>query len=848
MRCCLLMALCVVAPLSLAVADTPWLVAGEYGDIRIVVAADAPAAHRAAADDLALYWQRVTGHTPPVSDKADGGIAFWVGDSALPEGLGQHVRDHLPGESGVYLRTVDQDGLKGLVLAGGAGDGAVNAVYVFLERYLGVRWVTPDITHVPPAPPSLPAIDYQYTPAFRYRWTGNWRGATREQVAAFERANRLRVPDIGSNGHNLYELVPPDRFFDTHPEYYSLMDGRRVAPAGEDWRTPAYKANFGNHYAQLCMTNPEVPERIMETLREWVAKRPDTPIWGVMQEDNFGFCQCPECAAVDSAEDSRAGALMTGINRVAERYAAEFPDKEIITYAYLWSRKPPRTVRPASNVIVQLCSIECDASKPLDDPDSPENSVFAAELKGWAAISERLFLYDYVPNYRAWFRPHPNLHVIQPNLRFFAQNKVEGVFVSGCTEPKGAFTLLRTYLIAKALWDPNVDADAVIDEFLALYYEDAAPHVRRYIDAEQQAAAANGAVMTCYDPGWWIDSNLVRTGRAILADARAAANSDDVRERVHLLELSVDYAAMKAAPDVTIEGGTITVERPEAPSIDSMIAAFEAAGVRELDEETWHHGDLRRHFDVTFERPRHQVSELATLENDAYLVWVAPALQGSILRWQYKPTGAELLNGFARYGAGPGTFEEWVSTPGRPEGPPAETYEVVERSTRHLVLRATTSDGLEIRRRMSLPEGVAPLQIETTLSNPTSGPLPGNLKLHPEFSTLGTGRPEIWFAAGGQWRHMDAGIIAGECSHGSFSHGEYVPVGAYTAMAYYAPQADLTVRCDFDPAEAGGLLWYFDTSRPAKQVNLEVIAPAEPLAPGAARTLSTTYAVTKGRP
>jgi hypothetical protein len=835
-----------VAAVSAEGADNPWLTANHYDSVRIVVAAEAPETYRTAAHDLASYWERVTGHPALVSSEAGDGVAFWIGEEVFPDAVKAHLNANRPGESGVYLRTVDQGGVTGLALAGGPGDGTVNAVYVFIEKYLGVRWVAPDLTHIPEAPPSIPVIDYQYTPPFRYRWTGNWRGADRAQESAFERVHRLRVPDIGSNGHNLYELVPPDKHFEAHPDYYSMLDCKRIAPTGEDWRTPEYRANSGNAYAQLCMTHPEVPERIMETLREWIAARPDTPIWGVMQEDNFGFCECPECAAVDAAEDSRAGALLTGINRVAERYAAEFPDKEIITYAYLWSRKPPKTLHPAPNVIMQLCSIECDASRPMNDANSMENAAFSRELIGWGAISDQLFMYDYVPNYRAWFRPHPNLHVIQPNLAYYAENGVTGVFMSGCTEEKGEFTVLRTYLIAKALWDPYMDGQAVIDEFLALYYEDAAPHIRRYIDAVCHAAADNNAVVTCYDPGWWIDTRLVREGRAILADARAAANSDAVRERVHLLELSMDYAAMKAAPDATIKDGTIILERPPAPSIDEMLAALEAAGVKEVDEETWHHGDMSRHFNATYERPRRQESDLVVLENDAYLVWVAPALQGSVLRWQHKASGAELLQGYQHYGTGPGTFEEWVSTPGVPEGPPADTYEVIEQSAHAVVLRAVTPSGLEITRTMRLPAGSGPLTVDVVLTNPTTAPLPGNLKLHPEFSSLGLDVPEIWFGADGKWTHMNDGLIAGELSHGSFSHGEYLPAGNFDAMAYHVPQADLSVICNVDADQAGGLLWYFDVSRSAQQVNLEIIAPSEPLPPGAQRRLTASYAVRKG--
>lgn len=821
---------------------TGWLQATDYEQVHVVVGAVAPPVENRAARQFAEYWRRTTGFTASVASEPDPAkVNVWVGRQGMSAALLGELNLEGIAPDGIHIKTVTRGpyGRPSLLLAGGADRGTLNAVYRFFERQMGVRWLTPTETYIPAtAPQSLPMIDLRYDPVFEYRWSGNAMGRG-EELEHFMEVHGLKVAPIGSNGHNLLSLAPPATYYETHPEYFALIDGERMAPIQPEaeWRSK----QLYDRYAQLCMSNPEVADVIMRTLSGWIEERPEIPIWGVMQEDNFRACQCAECQALDEVEGSPMGSFLTGVNRVADQLALRYPDKRLITYAYIYTRRPPERIEPRDNVIIQLCSIECDASRPLTDPNSRENAVFANEVREWAQISDQLYLYDYVPNYTAWFRPHPNLHVIQPNLKFFAENNVRAVFVSGCSEPKGEFTALRSYLIAKALWDPNVDGSEVIDEFVDLYYRETAPWVKKYIKLLETTARRNGAVMTCYDPGWWIDYEMCVTGRQMLEEAMAAAGSEEVRERVHLLYLSILYASMKCPPKVEYQGDRIVLERPPAPSVKEMLGMLEAAGVEQVDESTWLTGDLAAHFDGSFEEPRNESSPIVTLENDEYLVWIAPELKGSVLRWRDKRRGLELLKGFERYQAGPGTWQDWVNTPGVKEGPPADRYEVVESGPTRVHLRATIGAGLIIERVMELNAEAAGLNIKLTLHNPLDHAVEANIKIHPEFSTLTNQVPEIWLGSPEDWTWANEGIRAGERSHGSFSHGEYLEAGDYDRIAYRIPAKDLTMTCRFNPDQIGSLLWYFDVSDSARQVNLELIPPSKPLEPGDTRVIEASY-------
>lgn len=136
--------------------------------------------------------------------------------------------------------------------------------------------------------------------------------------------------------HTFEELVPPEKWFDSHPEYFSLVNGKRR-----------------REHSQLCLTNPDVLEICIEGVRRWMREHPECRIFSVAQNDWYGYCECEHCQAIDRREESHAGALLAFVNAVADAVRDEFPDNRIHTFAYLYSRKAPRFLRPRENVIVR---------------------------------------------------------------------------------------------------------------------------------------------------------------------------------------------------------------------------------------------------------------------------------------------------------------------------------------------------------------------------------------------------------------------------------------------------------------------------------------------------------------
>ena len=90
-------------------------------------------------------------------------------------------------------------------------------------------------------------------------------------------------------------------------------------------------------------------------------------------------------------------------------------------------------------------------------------------------------MWDYVTEFGHYLSPWPNLYSLQPNIKFFIENQVRGLFEQG-PGTTSEFAELRTYLLAKLLWNPDTNVSATIDDFLAGYYGHAAAPLRDYIE------------------------------------------------------------------------------------------------------------------------------------------------------------------------------------------------------------------------------------------------------------------------------------------------------------------------------------------------------------------------------
>jgi hypothetical protein len=221
--------------LSVSSANADWSVLADHGHSKytIVIAPDAGAAIKHAAQELADDLRQISGATLPVVNHAPRGPAIFVGASPfLPSGFRKARLDILPEEA--FVVRTDR---RNIYLAGHDDRGTLYAVYSFLEDQLGARWYAPDATRMPAQDTvRVPDLNETHTPGFTYRNTDEVIVSKNAEWDAHLKLNGVSVPDqaeLGGVNHlfngaeNFYGLIPPDRYFADHPEYFSLIAGKR---------------------------------------------------------------------------------------------------------------------------------------------------------------------------------------------------------------------------------------------------------------------------------------------------------------------------------------------------------------------------------------------------------------------------------------------------------------------------------------------------------------------------------------------------------------------------------------------------------------------------------------------
>ena len=514
----------------------------------VVLGASPTPAEQTAAAELAHYLSRITGAEFPVVQEADApedGTRIFVGHTAFAR---ERVTD--PAKLGAeewLMHSVDDD----LVLAGGRPRGTLYAVYRFLEDELGVHWWSPWEEHVPRTRTlTVPLLALRGKPVLRYRDIYMLYGGDRGRCAARNRLNR--DGDAGIAGelggemdygppyhvHTLYMYVPPKAHFGQHPEWFSLIGGKRDATR-----------------KQLCLTNPELRKFMIQRLKAYIegaraeAKKQGAPapvVFDISQNDWGGMCQCPKCQAIAKAEGSEAGPLLDFVNHMADAIKDDYPDVAIDTLAYQMTQQAPKTLRARDNVIVRLCDTASNFTKPITHA---ENAAFRDHLLSWAKKCRNLRVWDYAVTYAPYYgMPLPTVHTYPADYRFYAEHHVEGVFTEHEYPVLADLRDLKVWMMMKLLEDPYRDYGELLTTFTDGFYGPAGWLVRRYL-ARLEAASARksshlsmGASPRQYR---YLDLDFVREAHEIFDQAERAVGDDPtLLRRVRHARLPLDRATV----------------------------------------------------------------------------------------------------------------------------------------------------------------------------------------------------------------------------------------------------------------------------------------------------------------
>lgn len=395
------------------------------------------------------------------------------------------------------------------------------AVYTLLESW-GFRKFTSTDTYIP----KLKKVEFpknttqHYKPSFEYRVI-LYPDAYDEDFRDWHKLD-WHLNDFSVWGHSFDKLLPPKEYFKTNPEFYALYEGNRRAES-------------------LCMTNDTVVVLVTKKMEKIITENPNATFYSVSQNDDAVYCECAQCKLLNEKHGGPQGSLYYFLNKIAVR----FPKTKITTLAYLHTFKPPTGLNLEPNIYTIFCPIELNRGKSIIN--DTESKPFRKILQNWGKTASNLYLWDYTVQFSNYLSPFPNLHTFSDNYKLFKQNNVKGLFVQGYADVPGDFSELRQYLLAKILWDTEINIETTTDDFLRGFYGKAASNIKKYLTLLTENQKNSNSDLDIYSGpvqsrNTFLSPEAMNQYDQLLEEALEAVDGDlTLESRINKLRLALEF-------------------------------------------------------------------------------------------------------------------------------------------------------------------------------------------------------------------------------------------------------------------------------------------------------------------
>lgn len=549
-------------------------VAVDPSQASVAIAPDAIEPVRNAADELAKHLRLITEADIPVvsldqAATSAGGYVFHVGhrpaDDRVPF-ASEEARWRVTAKAAWFYGDLDR-----------YGDGPRFAVYDFLEKQLGVRWIEPGdrgIAFTAQSPLQLEAAYVSWTPRLMFRkirqsvrvqqqWPplpeklrdfSEFRPTLEAHNAAardeMQWQKRMRMGGARAGGGHAYTHWW-ERYERSHPGLFALTENGTRAPVLLDHRTQKHS----EEWIKVCPSNPAVAERLIE---EWLPRKDIVQYISIGPNDGVKhFCRCDACTALDqplpgeSFHEHLTDRYVVLANRVARLARQHRPDARVTLYAYLKTLYPPRKQKVDPNVVVQLVPYVI----PLD------LAVNRDLFRGWHEAGARRIAFrpNYHFKYLAGVMP---LGIEKQMFDVFQQAVQYGAITADYDSLMGRWPVnsMTNYVLAKAMADPLKPFGYWEDHYCEAYGPAAddvkayhrywrenawekrlAPNLRTIADRGGAGSFVRGLMWSLGD--YFNAEDFDRAG-AILARASQPSLTPPQQQRLRQLILANDHARL----------------------------------------------------------------------------------------------------------------------------------------------------------------------------------------------------------------------------------------------------------------------------------------------------------------
>lgn len=493
------------------------------------------------------------------------------------------------GEDGFLIRSLGPH----IVIAGATPRGTMYGVNWFLDRKIGIRWLSPEVTYWPGTSEiSLPRLAERQVPRFAFREVLSVEGENK----AWRQRNLMNGQSHGPSF--LPSPVAIDSWNDSWAAKGAIFNFFELLPQAK------YAARYPNWYAggQLAMMDEDMRDEMARVVIRKMKALPDyRKVWFAIHDMDWGWDMDPASKAFAARHGGRPSAprldMMIG---VAERVRKVLPEARFAFNAYHWSFTPPEGMTVPDYMLVYPMTIHVNYRDALN---GPANAALGRDIEGWNRIAKHVLVWDHITNFAGFIQPTPNIKPIGDSIRWLATlDNVQGYMGEGSFNTRGAeFAALRAWMIARLLWNPSEDVDALIDEFCDKYYGPAGPAIAAYIRFYHDRIARTDDVLaekTTVDMAMF-DAEFVRVANSLFERAEKAAQGTEYLERVRAARLPLDYVILLRRFEYGAQAGQIgfDVNATLKQRSDRFWRAIETAGVSQYMQGDKIDG-LRRLMDV----------------------------------------------------------------------------------------------------------------------------------------------------------------------------------------------------------------------------------------------------------
>ncbi len=452
----------------------------------------------AAAKELEKHLALIAGARTPSPD----GIVFAVGerpaDAPAPAVFESCAR--VCGKRVCFWGEEAEHGLE-------SSRGPLFAVYEFLDRKLGVKWVFPGDDGIVYSPktgielsdgecwsftPPLPEVcSFRCYRSFRkirripmpkaFRISERDFNRKCDDIEQWYGRMRLASKNRQASGHAFKGWQK--RFLKDHPEWFAYVEHPALVRDGKPGRGVV---DSQAHRVHGCYSCPTLPQAIVD---DWVASGAPKRFNICLNDGKYCFCHCPNCLALDTrlpGEDfldhltDRVIHLYNGIMPLALKVR---PDVDVCAYIYASYRKPPRREKVLYGDHMLFSWV----------PGLGDD--YLAELKAWIDAGVKRFYMR--PNFMCYAGVFPRgleRHLFDNFKSCMSQPGAVGVMYDGMPRP---ITDLEYYVICSLAQRPDRGFDELMEEFYSQYGA-AAPEAKAYFEhvrarADEILAVAKGS-------------------------------------------------------------------------------------------------------------------------------------------------------------------------------------------------------------------------------------------------------------------------------------------------------------------------------------------------------------------